>query len=408
MWRIYIIGILYGLTVFNIPEIREDTIARVQLYTPTARAKIAELTNKYQPAFLSIVADLNKVAKTRINGKVVDQVTKQPVDTTDTFNIRHKSSITGDQFDNILRDYGSPAIGVGTHVVAYGNEKNVDAAYALYMFIRESTAGTNKEWAGIKPGGDTTHNPGNIICAGYSSCYNGFRDYATWEEGFDGLIDLLVSYNEDNDIQTMREAIARWAPASDGNDPVGYADSLEENVRKWRALNTQDYIAVTTTELGITESVKPVSTFTLPADKEIRSSTLPLGGCLSDTVPNALNPSPSLQEFSVASGQDWIFNDNWIIIDPDSHSCGGVPYGGICDMASQYQIVAKQLGFEREYGRHPNGLNGIDYDDTVVIWSGGPNRGGDQDLRIINTTGKTAHFRATIENGSFTVSGWLE
>lgn len=69
-------------------------------------------------------------------------------------------------------------------------------------------------------------------------------------------------------------------------------------------------------------------------------------------------------------------------------------------------MVAKQLGLERTYPRHPGGLNNIPYDDTVVIWSKGM-RGG-QDLIITNKTNRTAIFKATVENEVFTVFGWLE
>jgi len=408
MIRMYSLGILISLIFLNMPATREATLQRIQIYTPVARTKITDLTDKYSPAFASIIKDLKNVPRTVIGGKVVafDTVTNAPVDTSDNFNIKHKSSITADQFDAVLREYGSPALGVGAHVVAYGNKKNVDAAYALYIFIHESTAGTNPNWVGMKGGGETTHNPGNIVCAGYSTCYGRFRDYPTWEDGFDGLIDLLDVYSQD--LKTMKEAIARWAPDSDGNDPAGYYASLETNVRKWRAANnTKEDTVITTTALGVpTVPQARLPDFQLPADKEIHTSVLPLGGCLSDTVPNALHPSPKLQSITIPNGTDWSFNESWVIVDENNHYCGTVPYGGVCDMASRYQIAAKEIGLVNDFQRHSGGLNGIDYNDTVVIWSSG-NRGG-QDLIMKNNTGKTAQIRATIEGDQLIVKAWLE
>jgi len=408
MIRLYLIGILNALIFLNMPAAREATLQRVQIYTPIARTTITDLTDKYSPAFSSIVHDLKNVPRTVINGKTVafDTVTNGPVDLTDNFNIKHKSSITANQFDAVLREYNSPAIGVGAHAVAYGNKVNVDAAYALYIFIHESTAGTNPNWAGMKGGSETTHNPGNIICAGYPTCYGGFRDYPSWEDGFDGLLDLLNVYSRD--LTTMKEAIARWAPSDDGNDPDGYYNSLETNVRKWRAVNgTKEDTVITTNVIGdVTPPQIRLPTFQIPADKEIHTSILPLGGCLSDTVPNALHPSPELQSITIPNGKDWSFNEHWTIVDENNHYCGDVPYGGVCDMASRYQIVARELGLDRDFDRHGGGLNGIDYNDTVVIWSSG-SRGG-QDLVLKNNTGKTAQIRASIEGDQLVVKGWLE
>ncbi|MFN3372500.1 MAG: hypothetical protein ACK44M_02910, partial [Chloroflexus sp.] len=97
--------------------------------------------------------------------------------------LRVAPSLSPAQIDQILRSYGSPAAGTGEIWYRLGVEYNIDPAYAIAFFIHESSAGTNLNWAGRKPDGSTTHNVGNIICAGYPTCYGRFRDYPDWETG---------------------------------------------------------------------------------------------------------------------------------------------------------------------------------------------------------------------------------
>lgn len=391
----------------NIPAVRDKTAAQIQLYRPKAEQQIQEWRDQYAPAFISIATDLLKT-QTIINGRVIDQINNTAVDTTNNWTLHHKNSLTADQVDSILREYDSPATGLGATITAYAEDKQIDNAYWLYMFIHESTAGNN----GVAT---KTRGTGNIKCT-LAPCIDGFQAYATWEDGAKRHIDLLAYYRDKLGDKDIFSALDRWAPAIENNQSkdceaqqrdnreLSYPCGLMVNVTKWRAINEQQPRVITTIESG--NPIDAKATISLPADKEIKQSTLNLGGCLADTVPNALAPSTGLQAFAIPAGQDWSFNEQWVIMNENSHYCASVPYGGICDMASQYQMVAKQLGLERDYGRHPGGLYNIAYDDTVVIWSAGK-RGG-QDLRIINKTTKIAIFRAQVQNGVFTVSGWLE
>lgn len=408
MARIYIIGIIYIIMFLNIPAVRDNTAAQLQIYKPKAEDQIRQWKDKYAPAVINIANLLKK--QTTINGKIVDTaLNNNPVDTTNTWGLHHKNSLTADQIDNILRGYGSPATGLGATVTKYAEENNIDNAYWLYMYIHESTAGTK----GIAI---QTKSTGNIKCAD-TNCIDGFQAYPTWEAGAKDHIRLLAYYRDTLGDKDIFAALDRWAPATENNQAkdcdvqqrigkeLSYPCGLMVNVTKWRTLNEQQPTVITSIETSANITAPALST--LPANKEVKSSTLSLAGsCLSDTVPNALLPSKGLQSFSIAPGKDWSFNEHWTIINENDHICGNVAYGGICDMASQYQMVAKQLGLERTYPRHPGGLNNIPYDDTVVIWSKGM-RGG-QDLIITNKTNRTAIFKATVENEVFTVFGWLE
>lgn len=159
----------------------------------------------------------------------------QPQPSSDDFSLSSGCSLSAETFDAELAAYGSPATGSGAASVEFCQAYGIDNAYALAMFIRESSAGTAPSWAGQKGSGRTTANPGNIICAGYPSCFGAFRDYADdWSAGWQAMFLLLATYRDERGLSTIREAIAVWAPSSDGNDPDGYASEVVARVSGWR------------------------------------------------------------------------------------------------------------------------------------------------------------------------------
>lgn len=94
------------------------------------------------------------------------------------YTLQAAPSLSAQQIDTILAAYSSPASGTGAKWYNLGVKYGIDPAFAVAFFIHESSAGTNSGWAGLKPGGGSTHNVGNIICAGYATCYGRFRDYS--------------------------------------------------------------------------------------------------------------------------------------------------------------------------------------------------------------------------------------
>lgn len=244
MSRLYTMGIIMIVLFLNVPEVRGDTENRIRFYRPLVEQQINSWSDKYTPALTTLVQTLKNNKQTIINGELINTTTNIPIDTTDSWSLDHKPSITSDQFDSILRAYSSPASGVGSYVTRYATDKHIDTAYILYMFIHESTAGTNPAWAGIKTDGTYTHNPGNVICVDEYPCYGRFADLPDWNTGFELMIDLLVEYRDgakqfyggSKRHTTIDEAIATWAPSSE-NDTDGYINSLHEHVSKWRAAN---------------------------------------------------------------------------------------------------------------------------------------------------------------------------
>lgn len=151
------------------------------------------------------------------------------------YTVEGPPSLTPQQIDAILRSYGSPATGTGNDWYNLGRKYGIDPAFAVAFFIHESGAGTNPNWAGLKPGGRTTHNVGNIICAGYPTCYGRFRDYGSWAEGIEDWYRLIsVEYIQGRGTRTVAEIIPIYAPSFE-NDVQGYINVVQRLVDEWRA-----------------------------------------------------------------------------------------------------------------------------------------------------------------------------
>lgn len=149
--------------------------------------------------------------------------------------LRGAPSLTVQQIDQILDSYNSPARGTGALWYELGRQYSIDPAFAIAFFIHESSAGSNPNWAGLKPDGTTTHNVGNIICAGYPRCYGRFRDYGSWQEGINDWYRLIdVEYINGRGTQTVAEIIPIYAPAVE-NDVQGYVNAVHQMVDRWRA-----------------------------------------------------------------------------------------------------------------------------------------------------------------------------
>jgi len=143
-------------------------------------------------------------------------------------------TISADDVETVLRQYNSPAVGTGSVWIDMGKKYGIDPAYALAFFIHESSAGTNPGWAGLKPGGESTHNIGNIICAGYSRCFGRFRDYTSWDEGIEDWYKLIANeYIGGRGIQTVEQILPVYAPAFENNVDA-YISAVVSTVDEWR------------------------------------------------------------------------------------------------------------------------------------------------------------------------------
>jgi hypothetical protein len=150
------------------------------------------------------------------------------------YTLKAPPSITPQQIDRILASYNSPANGTGAIWYNLGVQYGIDPAFAVAFFIHESGAGSARNWAGLKPDGSTTHNVGNIICAGYPTCFNRFRDYPSWEVGIADWYRLIdVEYIQGRGHRTVADVIPVYAPAFE-NDVNGYVNTVHRLVDQWR------------------------------------------------------------------------------------------------------------------------------------------------------------------------------
>jgi hypothetical protein len=150
------------------------------------------------------------------------------------YRIQGIPTISAQQIDSILAAYGSPAVGTGAAWYNLGMKYGIDPAYAVAFFIHESSAGTHPDWAGLKSDGGSTHNVGNIICAGYATCYGRFRDYPNWDAGIEDWYKLIdVEYIQGRGTLTVQDIVPIYAPAFE-NDVQAYIDSVTSMVDGWR------------------------------------------------------------------------------------------------------------------------------------------------------------------------------
>ena len=144
------------------------------------------------------------------------------------------AQLSAAELDAILSGYGSPAVGTGAAWVTQGREWGINPEIGLAFFVHESSAATAPGWAGWKPDGSSTHNVGNIICAGYATCYGRFRDYPDWQAGIADWYRLIAQeYRDGRGHRTVDDVIPVYAPSFD-NDVSGYIGAVRGLVSEWR------------------------------------------------------------------------------------------------------------------------------------------------------------------------------
>lgn len=144
------------------------------------------------------------------------------------------AQLSAAELDAILAAYGSPAVSTGAAWVAQGREWGINPEIAVAFFVHESSAATAPGWAGWKPDGSSTHNVGNIICAGYAICYGRFRDYPDWQAGIADWYRLIAQeYRDGRGHRTVDDVIPVYAPSFE-NDVSGYIGAVRGLVSEWR------------------------------------------------------------------------------------------------------------------------------------------------------------------------------
>lgn len=236
--RIPLMGIILVLIALSVPEVQP--VAQKAMYSPEAQQVITTVHNaseyyvdKSGAVLTYMLAHIQPTRQIRINNVPVQ------IDTRSSFRLDHGQSLSPEQCESILQAYKSPAEGTCTTMITYATQKHIDAAYVLYMFIHESSAGTDPNWI-------NTHNTGNIICTGDTACIGRFRNYKTWDDGWKDHIDLLAYYRDTLGDTTLEQAINRWAPPIE-NDTNAYYQEGVQQITGWREINTQSTLSVQST-----------------------------------------------------------------------------------------------------------------------------------------------------------------
>lgn len=136
-------------------------------------------------------------------------------------------------FANVLQTAGSDAAAEAQAMYSAIVEFGIEPSFFLAVFKHESTYGTASNWAGRKPDGMTTHNPGNIVCGGGWPCYGRFRDYPSWTTGTRDWAGLLETYYFSRGLTTVEKIINVYAPPSDNNDTPAYIQQVLRDMAQW-------------------------------------------------------------------------------------------------------------------------------------------------------------------------------
>ncbi len=294
----------------------------------------------------------------------------------------------------------------------------------LGIFYYESGFATNESWAGWKSGGNHTYNIGNMICAGYALCEDGFRDYSgdaiPWASAIEDNTHLLAIYRDNDGIKDFGSAIAKWAPPSENNTKA-YIEGAEKMIRAWRNTNkvivNEGGSVIQTIANGVKIPFGDAQAVSAPI---LQTKSNAFG----KNVRGALDANNgALRNITIKDGEQWSFNET--VGNPDVLDLAVIVNlgDGWCDLACRYIQVFKGLGIPITHGTDmgTNGavflqhgrikLDSCSFDESPFIWSAGI-KGFDkgmQDLVVNNGTGKT--IRITVvdnEDGTATVVGKLE
>jgi Mannosyl-glycoprotein endo-beta-N-acetylglucosaminidase len=137
-------------------------------------------------------------------------------------------SVSAGMIEAVLGQYGSEAVGRGQALYDLGVRYGINPAYALAFFVHESACGTR----GVAR---FTHSIGNIRWTpGYDN-YEGYRSYATWEQGMEDWYKLMTDlYINGWGLRTVEAIVPVYAPYGDNNDPPSYIADVQSLVDAWR------------------------------------------------------------------------------------------------------------------------------------------------------------------------------
>ncbi|MCS7092069.1 MAG: glucosaminidase domain-containing protein [Patescibacteria group bacterium] len=196
-----------------------------------------DLTSLYTPKWEDIIEDIKRLAASK--EFVSGIIRKAPLDQTCVFG-PPSENFTIEKIEQILIQYNSPALKEGAKIwIEIPKKYGIKAEFIFAIATAESGIGSNQNWAGLKPDGSTSNNAGNITCSENweGRCYKGFRDYDTWAESIEDLCILIwfyaLGYINGRELTTVEQIIPVYAPASDGNNPTLYIQTVVQLMKQW-------------------------------------------------------------------------------------------------------------------------------------------------------------------------------
>ena len=161
-------------------------------------------------------------------GAPVTEQAPPPAPQPNAYSLLGPPSLSVQQIEVVLRQYGSPAVGLGQKLFDLGVKYGIDPAYALAFFVHESGCGT-------KGVARFSKSIGNIRWTeGYDN-YEGYRSYPDWESGMEDWYKLITDlYIAGWGLRTVDAIIPVYAPWGDNNHPPTYIASVKAMVDSWR------------------------------------------------------------------------------------------------------------------------------------------------------------------------------
>jgi serine/threonine protein kinase len=142
--------------------------------------------------------------------------------------VKGNPTITVDQVNQILSTYKSPAAGYGQTLYNLGVQYGIDPAFALSLFMHESTFGTKGE-------ATKSLSLGNLRCIPNFRCEDNFAQFNTWEDGFKAWYQLIRNlYVAKWGLTTVDQILPRYAPQADNNNEQAYIAALKHAINTWR------------------------------------------------------------------------------------------------------------------------------------------------------------------------------
>lgn len=136
-------------------------------------------------------------------------------------------------FADILRRYNSPAAVRDAADKLYLTciSAGIDPAIALAFAVKEHSL----RWLGVA---EKTLGWGNVVCtqrwkAAGGRCINRFAAYNTYEQGLEEWIGIMRRVYWERGLRTVSQATPVYAPESDGNKPVQYAEQVNRWIHEW-------------------------------------------------------------------------------------------------------------------------------------------------------------------------------